>query len=357
MFNTPSQKHRRQPVWNKLVAIVALVGALGFLFAHAEPAHAGGTQPPAFPSVDQIQGSAAAYHPTPVQRAYAADKGRLSQEYVQRVLTGQETLADFETHYRAFMVNWHLGDVAGLHTALTRGTARLQSATGRLVAPQCPSVADGPQPLCPAGAAQFPEELGNWCGPATLSTTLVEDSWFHSGTNQYGGHTLTYNANVVTQWGPTSGTPAYDDEYWLATHGVISGDITHNGTSVNQMTTVVDQYVNGKGGWYAQEWLSGSLSDQIADYQPKVSIDIGTGWDVPDGIDILAGNFYSMPGYPYNHAAISHWVPVTWISSDGNTVYYSDPVYASPAYNWPIPAPYEATDIGTIVLYTTVILW
>ncbi len=138
------------------------------------------------------------YHPTAREAGIAADKAQLSQEYVNRVLTGKETLATYETHYRAFMVKWNLGNVTNLHAALTRGTARLQS--GKLIAPNCPTVADGgPNVLCPVWRAQFPEESWNWCGPATLSTTLVEDSWSWPGTNQYGGHTLTYDAYHITQ--------------------------------------------------------------------------------------------------------------------------------------------------------------
>jgi|GEM_PF-4067302 len=154
---------------------------------------------PAFPSIDQTKRSAASYHPTPAEVAYAADKGRLSQEYVHGVLTGQETLATFETHYRTFMIKWNLGNVANLHTALTRSTTRLLS--GRPVASLCPSLssssslsANGTTASCPVYAAQFPEENWNWCGPATLATTLVEDSWAWPGTNQYSGYTLSYDA-------------------------------------------------------------------------------------------------------------------------------------------------------------------
>ncbi len=127
------------------------------------------------------------------------------------------------------------------------------------------------------------------------------------------------------------------------------------------MTTVVDQYVNGKGGWYAQEWLSGDMSSQIADYKPKVAGDLGTGWDVPDNIYIGGGNFYSMPGYPYSHQLIDHYVPVTFISGDENTIYYSDPIYAAPDYppsaGWTVPAPYESTTTYNIVYWTRVIIW
>jgi hypothetical protein len=359
MLNSPC--HRRRPLhfWNKLLAIAALVGALfGVLSAHAAPAHAApshspaATRTPAFPSIDQFKGNAASYHPTAKEAAIAADKARLSAEYVHRVLTGKEPLSTFETHYRAFMVKWHLGGVANLHRTLTQGLARLRS--GRPIAPMCISTARAPQVLCPVYQAQFPEENWNWCGPATLSTTLIEDSFAWPGTNQYNGETLTRDQYYVSQ--PYH--PAYDDEYWLATHGVISGDIWNNGTSVNQMNTVVNDFVNGKGGWYAQEWLSGSLSSQIADFQGKVSSDIGTGWDVPNGILIGAGNFYSMPGYPYSHAEIDHYVAVTYISSDGNTTYYSDPVYGAPAYSgWSVPPPYESTSTSNIVYWTQVIIW
>lgn len=338
MFNTPRQEHWRQSLWNKLVVIVTLVGVLGFFSAHAGPAHAATISSPAFSSIDQTYGGPGSYHPTPAQRAYAADKGQLSDEYVQRVLPGQETLAAFETHYRAFMIKWHLGNVANLHTVLTEGTARLLSQ----IVPDA------------TGAAQFPEEHYNWCGPAALSTTLVEDSFKWPGANSYNGFTLSYNPNVTSQAAST----AYNDEYWLASNGLIQGDIWNNGAGPNDMLTWANYFVTGKGGQYAEEWLSGSLSSQVADFTGKVVSDIGTGWDVPTGIWIHPGNFTSLPGYPTNHGEIDHWLPVTWISPDHNTTYYSDPIYNAPDYkSWPIPPLYEHTPTSNIVLYAGVIIW
>lgn len=357
MFNTSCQDYRCWHFWNKLIALIALVGVLGFFSVHAEPAYAATRPSPAFPSVDQFYGGhPAAYQQTPAEIAYAADKVQLSNEYGQKVLSGQETLANFETHYRAFMTKWHLGNVANLHTMLTRSAARLQSTAGRLTRPQYPSAASGlavPYQV-PVGAAQFPEESWNWCGPATLATTLVEDSFAWPGTNSYSGFTLSYNQYVVSQ--PSS--LATNDELWLAQHGVINGDTYNNGTSFSQMLTMLNNFVGGKGGWYATEWLSGSLASQVADFQGKVASDIGTGWDIPTGIDIGAGSFSSLPGYPYNHSEILHWVPVTFISSDHNTTYYSDPVYGAPAYSgWSVPAPYEHTSTSTLVWYAMGILW
>lgn len=380
MFNIRRQEGQRQrlPMWNMLVAIVALVGMLGFFSIHAGQAHAApptqspAPQSPAFPSVNQLGGGAAAYHPTPAEVAYAADKSQLADEYVHRVLTGQETLATFEAHYRAFMIKWHLGDVADLHAALTRGTARLE--TGLSTKPLCPSVAGGPNVLCPVWAAQFPEESWNWCGPATLSTTLVEDSFTHPGTNQTnanGGYTLTRDEYVVSQ----QNQDAVNDEHWLGEgvyvngswNGVIEPDpnnsnwLYDDGTDPGRMTTWVNNFVGGKGGWYAQEWLSGPIGGQIADFQTKVSEDIGTGWDVPTGIYIGAGSFNSMPGYPYTHGVIDHYVPVTYISSDGNTTYYSDPIYGAPAYppsqGWTLSPPYESTSTSNIVWWAQLIIW
>lgn len=226
----------------------------------------------------------------------------------------------------------------------------------RLTRLQYPPVAGGSAVPYQAsvGAAQFPEESWNWCGPATLATTLVEDSFAWPGTNSYSGFTLSYNPYVVSQ--PSSlATP---DELWLAQHGVINGDTYNNGTSFSQMLTMLNNFVGGKGGWYATEWLSGSLASQVADFQGKVVSDIGTGWDIPTGIDIGAGSFNSLPGYPYNHSEILHWVPVTFISSDHNTTYYSDPVYGAPAYSgWSVPAPYEHTSTSNLVWYAMGILW
>lgn len=352
MFNTPYQEHRHPFVWNKLVAIVALVSMVGFFFVRTGPVQAATTPPPAFPSVSQVGRPAVQ---TSAQKVYAADKGQISDEYVHQVLAGRETLADFESHYRAFMVKWHLGNVASLHSVLTQSAARVRAtARGRAV-PNCPQVAATSPAACPVYRAQFAEENWNWCGPSTLSTALVENSWTWPGTNSYNGFTLSYNAFQVSQ--PSD--IAYNNELWLAQNGVISGDIWNNGTSVGQMQDMMNNFVNGKGGSYAQEWLtSGTLDSQIADFQGKVSSDIGTGWDVPAGIVIAAGNFDSLPGYPYSHGEIDHWVPVTYISSDQNTTYYSDPVYAAPAYSgWGVPAPYESTSTSNMVNWTVVILW
>lgn len=357
MFTTPRQERWCQPFWHKFVAIVAMVALFGLFSGQAGSAYAASaTPPPAFPSVDQLYGGHAptAYQPTATERAISADKGRLSNEYNKKVLSGKETLASFETHYRAFMVKWHLGNTANLHKVLTQSTARLRSTAGNLAVPQCPSVATGPSVSCPVYAAQFPEESFNWCGPATLATTLVEDSFVWPGTNSYNGFTLNYNRYVVSQ--PSN--LATSDELWLAQNGVISGNTYQNGTSISQMNTVINNFVGGKGGWYNQEWLSGALSSQVSDFQGKVSSDIGTGWDVPTAILIGVGSFSSMPGYPYNHGEINHWVPVTYISSDQNTTYYADPVYNAPAYTgWSVPPPYESTSTSNIVWWTTVILW
>ena len=348
MFNTPYQKrrHRRQLLWNVLVATVMLVGALGFSSAHAGTAHAAAaTVTPPFSSV----GNSTDYHPTVTEKAFATDKEQLSKEYDQRVLSGQETLTIFETHYSAFMLKWHLGNVANLHSVLTRGAARIRSTAGRLTAP-----------ALSAPAAQFPEESSNWCGPATVATTVVENSFAWPGANTYNGVTIGYNSSVVTQ---PAGV-AKSDELWLAQNGVIEPSnnpnwLYTNGTDAGRLLTVLNHFANGHGGNYAFESLQGSLQSQIADFQGKVSSDIGTGWDIPTGIVIAAHSGASMPGYPVNYPyVIAHLVPVTFISSDHNTTYYSDPIYAAPAYSgWNVSPPYEHTPTSNIVWWATYILW
>lgn len=359
MFTGSCHTRQHRHFWYTLLAIVALVGALcGYVSMRADPAHAagmGGT--PKVPTVDQVKANPATYHPTPTQAAYAADKSQLSNEYDHLVLTGKEPLSTFETHYRAFMVKWNLGGVANLHTALTNATARLRSSKKSTITPLCVA---GPGGGCvyPVYQVQFPEENYNWCGPATLSTTLIEDSFSWPGANQYNGETLIRNQYVVSQ----QNSDAHDDELWLASNGVISGDIYNDGTSLDQMNTMANHFVNGHGGNYAEEPITGTQSQQIADFQGKVESDIGTGWDVPTAIDVAAYYPYqSMPGYPVDYPyEINHWVPVTQISSDGNTTYYSDPIYGSPDYTaptWNIPAPYESTSTSNIVWFTNWILW
>ncbi len=359
MSHGPCHTCQRHHFWYTLLAIVALVGALfGALSAHAEPAHAagmGGTPPNT--AIDQVKASPATYHPTPAQAAYVADKVQLSNEYDQRVLTGKEPLATFEAHERAFMVKWNLGGEANLHTALTKATARLLSSTKSAPSPRC-IIQPGGGCIYPVYQVQFPEESYNWCGPATLSTTLIEDSFAWPGANTYNGETLIRNQYVVSQ----QNSDATSDELWLASNGVISGNVYNNGTSIDQMNTMANHFVNGHGGNYAEEPITGTQAQQIADFKGKVESDIGTGWDVPTAIDVAAYYPYqSMPGYPVNYPyEINHWVPVTQISSDGNTTYYSDPIYGSPDYKaptWNIPAPYESTSTTNIVWFTNWILW
>ena len=365
MFNTPYRKRRprRQLLWSMLFATVMLVGTFGFFSAQAGTAHAAAvTSPHPFPSIGKANNSTG-YHPTATDKALATDKEQLSKEYNQRVLSGQEPLAIFETHYRAFMLKWHLGNVSNLHSVLTRGAARIQSTAGKLTVPSCVNVVSGASTLCqatPVGAAQFPEESFNWCGPATLATTVVENSFAWSGANTYNGVTMSYNPYAVTQ---SSGT-ATSDELWLAQNGVIEPSSNPNwvyqdGTDVTRLLTVLNHFTNGHGGNYAEEPLAGSLQSQIADFQGKVASDIGTGWDVPTGIYIAAHSGASMPGYPVNYPyEIDHLVPVTFISSDHNTIYYSDPIYGAPAYsNWSVPAPYESTSASNIVWWAGYILW
>ncbi len=361
MLSTPRQERRRRLFWHKLIVIMTLVGTLGLLTAHmgAASAHAA-TQPAPNTSIDQFGRPAIL---TAGQQALTTDKTKLSDEYARQVRSGKETLATFEGHYRAFLNKWKLGGTANLHTALTRSAARSQA----LIAQSCPSaaVSSDAAMLCsvPVGAAQFPEESYNWCGPATLSTTLVEDSFIWSGTNSYNGFTISYNHYIVSQ---PSGI-ATNDEYWLAADGVITNDgsndwIHNNGTSVQQMNDELNKFVGGKGGWYNPFQLAGTWSYQMSNFQSKVSSDIATGWDVPTGLYIPAYSGVSMPGYPNWPALIQHWVPVTFISSDLNTTYYSDPVYGAPAYSgWPINSqnlvPYENTPTSNIVWWGTYILW
>ena len=210
---------------------------------------------------------------------------------------------------------------------------------------------------------QFPEESYNWCGPATLSTTLIEDSFAWPGANTYDGETLIRDQFVVSQ----QNSEANSDELWLASNGVFpDGNIYNDATSIDLMNTMANHFVNGHGGNYAEEPIQGTQAQQIADFQGKVESDIGTGWDVPTAIDVPAYYPYvSMPGYPVDYPnEINHWVPVTQISSDGNTTYYSDPIYGAPAYppsqgpqGWHIPAPYESTPTSNIVWFTNWILW
>ena len=353
-----------QRFWYTLLAILTLVGALfGSLSARVAPAQAAGVGGPTSPTtIDQVKANPATYHPTPTQAAYAADKSRLATEYNQLVLTGKEPLTTYEAHYRAFMVKWRLGGVANLNTALTKATARLQAlTTGHATSPLCIQQPGGGC-IYPVYQVQFPEESYNWCGPATLSTTLIEDSFAWPGTNQYNGETLFRDPYVVSQ----QNADATNDEYWMATNGIFpdrtSPQIYNDGTSIALMQTMVNQFVSGKGGYYAVEPITGPRAQQIADFQGKVKDDIGAGWDVPTAIDVSAYYPYqSMPGYPVNFGyEINHWVPVTQISSDGNTTYYSDPIYGAPAYTaptWNIPAPYESTPTSNIVWFTNFILW
>jgi hypothetical protein len=297
-------------------------------------------------------------HITPAEAAYAAAKRQLSNEY-NNMTQGKISQATFEADMTAFMVKYHLGNSANLHNVLMRSQQNGLKAPA--VSPACVAVAPqttGPSAVtpnsCPVYKKQFPEYNYNWCGPATLSTTLVEDSFAWPNTNSTSypqNFTLSYDPYNISQ--PLN--LADDDEYWLASNGVISGDIYNNGTSADQMLTMINYFVENKGGQYAEDWNSGN-------FQNEVATDIGSGWDVPDGIRIPSVDYDTLPGYPH-FLGFDHWIPITYISSDKATVYYSDPIYNAPAYtppasySWNVPSPYEYTSTSNMQQYTVVFLW
>src|SRR5262249_16458709 len=142
--------------------------------------------------------------------AYSQEKQVMSDEYIA-MLHGKESLATYEKHYLAFMQKWNLGNTQNLHRVLTNsrqqmvknftpdGCAALAGTQGALTPNVCPRT------QTPVTAVQFPEEFPNYCGNATISTIVVEDSFSWPGTNSaYDSstgvtNTVSYNPYVVSQ--------------------------------------------------------------------------------------------------------------------------------------------------------------
>ncbi len=293
-------------------------------------------------------------HPTAQQIAFGNAKQLMAQEYM-RVAHGKEPLALFEQHMTTFMQKYNMGNNANLFKVLASGgnkkawvAAHISMYTSPHASPNtCPSVgirgAIQPQTLCPTYAAQFPEERWWYCGNATISTALVEDSFsWGSGVLSSGGHTMSYNAYDITQPAAT----ALADEDVIGTYFFGNAPPSTNGVGPDQVMAVLNDFVNGHGGNYA-EVLYGNVP---GNFENDLVTDINQGWDLAGGLDIIDGqNYATLTGYA-GHGDFQHWIPITNYASSGATTYYADPIYMAPDYSgWAVPGPDASTPTSNMI--------
>lgn len=294
------------------------------------------------PQVSMFQGKTFVMQTTPKEAAYVADKQKISNEY-SNVLHGSESLSTYEAHYKAFMTKWNLGDSSKLHAILTGSNRHNKLAA--ISAAQLNSNATAMASY--TYASQFPEEQSNYCGPATMAETLVEDSFSWSGANSYNGYTIQYDPYVISQ---PSGIASGNESYLAVNYlGIPAG--TQYGTDPGTLLNSLNAFINGKGGQYAPVWSNANLQNNIVS-------DIATGWDVPIGIYVDAHIYPSLPGYPVFQNQLQHWIAATYDTN--STVYYADPTYKSPDFTpptWTTPGPYASTDIGTLSQFVPFYLW
>ena len=303
------------------------------------------TQPPPSPTPLPINGfSTAPLHLTPQEIALNNEKQQLANEYMT-VLQGNVPLSVYEQHMIAYMNKYHLGNTANIHKVLTSSKAAKAQAVAQMT-----SSGVKPNNSNPTGSAQFPEEKGNWCGNAAVSTILVEDSFQWSGTNLNGNNVLRYNPYATSQ----STLTATSDESMLAAN-YFGNSSNNNGVDPGPMNTVLNQFVNGNGGNY-------NPSSNTGNFQSDMVTDINQGWDLADGISIQPVGTYEsrLFGYAYG-TYISHWLPITYYGSGGATTYYADPVYKSPDYptsnGWNVSGPYRPMTTTSLMQYTFVFIW
>lgn len=349
---------------------VGMLLATSFFFAQAvqsqTPVLAASQSTPTSSPLPNGNGHMVAPPLTAQQIAFGNAKQLMAQEYM-RVVQGKEPLAVYEQHMTLFMKQHNLGNVANLHQVLTHSLSnKARVAAGlspQASSPTCPSVVQhgGITPYCPVatGAAQFPEERSNYCGNATISTLLVEDSFiWGSGVLTHGSDTLTYNPYTTTQYAST----ALADEDILSQS---SSDPTKNylantynpntpnsepGADPGPMLTTINDFVNGNGGNYAPV----SYGNVNANFQNDLVSDINQGWDLAGGLKITGNSRDgTLTGYPAGRA-FDHWIPITYYTNGGATTYYADPTHAAPDYlSWGVPGPYASTSTSNMIKILT----
>lgn len=206
----------------------------------------------------------------------------------------------------------------------------------------------------------FEEEQSNYCGNATISTLLVEDSFtWGSGVLTHGSDTLTYNPYTTTQYASTALADetilAYKDpnnvnNSYLANAYNPNTPGSEPGAGFTEVTRTINDFVNGHGGNYAPV----SYGNVPGNFQTDLVSDINHGWDLAGGLVItgVKGDA-TLTGYPTG-LPFSHWIPITYYSGGGATTYYADPIYAAPDYSsWPVPGPYASTSTSNLITILT----
>ena len=276
-------------------------------------------------------GSIVPSNPTAQDIAQNSEKQLLAQEYMQ-VLHGKGSIQLFEQHLMALMQKRGITYSSRLSQVLT---------TNRKLHPAlCPSIVLP----CPVYAAQFPEYLGYYCGPAAASTILVEDSFsWGSQILTNGSDHLVYDAYRITQ--PSGDyTP---DENLLAQSkytGAVGGQ-----TSFGTVQATLNAFVGGKGGWYNP--VMGA--NVPGSFQNDLVTDLNTGWDIAGGLHITGkATDATLTGY-LPGVEFWHWIPITGYGNSGATTYYNDPIYRSTDKNlqyWTgVPGPVASTSTSNMI--------
>ncbi len=341
-----------------VIAIIASMLAITEFFTSSNALAAISSVPSPVPTqrVYFFEGRTYSKQMSTTEIAYITDKQNLFNTY-SNVLQGKKSLNVFKEKYQAFMIKWRLGNMNNALRVfnLTQSNTIFMHLSNVQINPLCAQTADklGSQSFTycqPITEVQFPEEQFNYCGPATMATTLVEDSFFWPGTNSLNGYTITHLTNTISQ--PYS--TALNDETYLAENylGIPAG--TPYGTDPGTLLTALNEFIQGKGGQYAPEWSNNNLQSNIVS-------DIATGWDVPLGIYVPANIKNSLPGYPKFSSTLQHWVAAAGDVNYGATIYYADPTYNSPLYTsangWNTPGPYASTSITNLATYVPFYLW
>lgn len=311
--------------------------------------------------------------------AFSQEKQQLSDEYIS-ALHGKEPLVQYENHYLAFMQKWNLGKTDNLHTALTTTRKQAVMAKAGISPNSCPSFTKSqttttvlplvtcPPPPTPVSAVQFPEVFPNYCGHATISTILVEDSFKWPNTNSYPLYTKTYTIRYPPYQVSQPTVSATVDEDMLAGEVIFQlGNLAPRdsntnpndiaaGTNPPQVTDVLNRFVQGRGGYYVAQ-------NDTSKFQNNLITDANQGWELAVGMTILANKTPVLFGWPTVDHDRSHWLTASFYSNAGATTEIADPVanasifFQNHGYAVSAIPPHENIDTIQLMSQSFVSIW
>jgi hypothetical protein len=314
--------------------------------------------------------------PTPetaAQQAFRLEKEQLAREYLD-VKQGKVSLAQWEAHKIAFMRTYHLGNEGNLRRAMATATEIQRNVTTPIIKPSG-SRTDGicsittslngefdsihcedPQPV---RLAQYPQFQADYCGPATLATVLVNNSFTWPDTNRNGSDVINYDPYIISQ--PSH--IAYPAEQMLAQWHYARVYPGSGGTNVTSMNNTLNAFVNGKGGWYIQTWKSGNFTHDYDTFRRNLVADVDTGWKIAFGIIVPDSVRYSLSGYP-SFRYINHWLTAMNYGYEygviGARTHIADPLFGAPDFQppeWNISGPISSESTTTLVSFMSVYIW